>query len=135
MPTGPPSECADLSLRIKLPRDPGAAAVGRRWLATFLSARGWGSDRQGTGLQDALLLTSELITNAITHGVGDEIALALGYQEDAVCVAVENRTHGAAFFGMRGTESRGLELMSRLADCWGIEVAQRTRVWFSLGLN
>ncbi|MBT8216971.1 MAG: ATP-binding protein [Acidimicrobiia bacterium] len=120
---------------MKLPREPGAAASGRHRLAKFLGARGWGKPGEATPVDDAILLTNELITNAIKHGDG-HISLTIEYDEpDRLCVAVEDE--GSFPLARRGFDAgsirvRGLGLVARVADRWGIESGPTTRVWFEL---
>ncbi|MBT8202347.1 MAG: ATP-binding protein [Acidimicrobiia bacterium] len=120
---------------MKLPREPGAAASGRHRLAKFLGARGWGKPGEATPVDDAILMTNELITNAIKHGEG-AISLTINYDEpDRLSVTVEDE--GIFPLAPRGFDGntikvRGLGLVARLADRWGIESGPTTRVWFEL---
>lgn len=124
--------------RMRLPRDPGAAASGRHRLAKFLGARGWGKPGEATPLDDAILMANELITNAVKHGAGG-ISLSIEYDEsEKLMVAVEDE--GVFPMARRGFDSgtirvRGLGLVARLADRWGIESGPTTRVWFELALS
>ena len=123
---------------MRLPRDPGAAASGRHRLAKFLGARGWGKPGEATPVDDAILMANELISNAIKHGAGD-ISLTIEYDKsDKLTVAVEDE--GVFPLARRGFDSgsirvRGLGLVARLADRWGIESGPTTRVWFELALS
>lgn len=123
---------------MRLPRDPGAAASGRHRLAKFLGARGWGKPGEATPLDDAILMANELITNAVKHGAGG-ISLSIEYDEsEKLMVAVEDE--GVFPMARRGFDSgtirvRGLGLVARLADRWGIESGPTTRVWFELALS
>lgn len=123
---------------MRLPRDPGAAASGRHRLVKFLGARGWGKPGEATPVDDAILMANELITNAVKHGAGG-ISMSVEYDEpDKLIVAVEDE--GVFPLARRGFDSgtirvRGLGLVARLADRWGIESGPTTRVWFELALS
>ena len=123
---------------MKLPRDPGAAASGRHRLAKFLGARGWGQPGEVTHVDDAILMTNELITNAVKHGKG-EISLTVAYDEpDTLAVTVEDEgvfPLARSGFDATNIRVRGLGLVARLADQWGIESGSTTRVWFELALS
>jgi anti-sigma regulatory factor (Ser/Thr protein kinase) len=87
----------------------------------------------------AMLLTSELVTNALKHGVGDiELVIRL---EDRLRVEVYDqapdlpRRLGSAPLADLG---RGLMLVERLSSRWGAERVGgfgEKRVWFELALS
>ena len=84
-------------------------------------------------LDDALLIASELVTNAATHGVG-EVSLHLRVsgsllrievQDEQVDVLPETRAPGETEPG-----GRGLHLVEALSSNWGWEVyAQTKTIW------
>lgn len=92
-------------------------------------------------LEDARLLLSELLTNAVRHaglGVADEIVVKMCVDEDGLLVEVTDpgrgfqpagRAEGAPLH--RGW---GLHLLERLSDDWGVERARGggSRVWFRM---
>jgi anti-sigma regulatory factor (Ser/Thr protein kinase) len=89
-------------------------------------------------LETALLITSELVTNAVIHGVG-EIHIAVSCDDsrlkvavtDSGALAVEPPNAKDAF----AETGRGLTLVSFLADAWGVETVaghQGKTVWFRL---
>lgn len=96
-----------------------AAAVGeaRRQLRGALCGRGIDSQH----VQDALLVTSELVTNAIRHGScqGDrvEVEFQLVQHRFSLCVrdAGRGRMPHARAPGTECTTGRGLAIVSRLA--------------------
>lgn len=83
--------------------------------------------------QDAQLVATELITNAIVHG-GGAPSLELELEEGAVTIAV--RDGSAALPEPRqATETeaggRGLAIVAALAESWGVELPAGggKRVW------
>lgn len=91
------------------------------------------------GLADLELIISEVVTNAVRHGGGGEILLAMTPRDGLLCVQV---TDGGAGFvpvprAMASDEMGGfgLFLVERLTRRWGMtREAGRTRVWFELDL-
>ena len=79
------------------------------------------------------LLTSEVVTNAITHAADHgEIHIAAAFAPGYARIEVLDRgpgfdpdvRHGAAGFGLR--------LLDKLATRWGVERASGTLVWFEV---
>jgi anti-sigma regulatory factor (Ser/Thr protein kinase) len=128
--------------------EPAAAAAARRFVRDTL--RLWEltgrSALQDALVDDAVLLTSELVTNAVLHA-GTPVQVTcrlLGDQPDgAVEIAVLDRRpaqlhpdlpHTAAEAAER-TNGRGLQLPSMLASAWGVTYARAAKaVWFRMGL-
>lgn len=100
---------------------PGADAVprARRFTATSLS------DLPAPLREDAELLVSELVTNAVLHTSG-EVTLRLARLEDGVRIEVED-AEPAPPVRLRENESamtgRGLMLVATLSSAWGVEPA------------
>jgi anti-sigma regulatory factor (Ser/Thr protein kinase) len=128
--------------------EPAAAAAARRFVRDTL--RSWEltgrSDDHDTLVDDAVLLTSELVTNAVLHaGTPVQVTCRLiGDEPDAaVEIAVLDRhpaqlhpslPHTPAEAGER-TNGRGLQLPSELASAWGVTYCRAAKaVWFRLGL-
>jgi anti-sigma regulatory factor (Ser/Thr protein kinase) len=91
-------------------------------------------------LDDLRLMVSELVTNCIRHGrlePRDRIEVFIDPTEDRVRVEVVNP--GAGFRppgsppSLYQTSGWGLFLVSRLADRWGVEGRDGTRVWLEVG--
>lgn len=89
-------------------------------------------------LEDAKLLTSELVTNAIRHGPRDPdavVSLRVRLQDGIVHIEVTDAGHG---FSPPPADRRsdiggwGLVLVERVAQRWGIENGSPTTVWFEL---
>ena len=90
-------------------------------------------------LDDARLLVSELVTNAIRHAqLTREAPIRLIVEESAggLCVEVSDPGRG---FDWTGRERRadeaggwGLYLVDALADRWGVDRNGHTTVWFEV---
>jgi hypothetical protein len=140
---------------------PAAAAAARRFVRDTLrsweltedrGAPGGRNERAGRVQQDALvddavLLTSELVTNAVLHaGTPVQVTCRLlgDLSDGAVEIAVldrcpvqlrPDRPHTAAEAAER-TNGRGLQLPSELASAWGVTYARAAKaVWFRLDLT
>src|SRR6202034_1990356 len=136
---------------------PAAAAAARRFVRDTLRSWELAGDRGSPGgraewterdalVDDAVLLTSELVTNAVLHA-GTPVQVTgrlLGDLSDgAVEIAVldrrpaqlrPDRPHTAAEAAER-TNGRGLQLPSELATAWGVTYARAAKaVWFRLNL-
>jgi anti-sigma regulatory factor (Ser/Thr protein kinase) len=127
---------------------PAAASAARRFVRDTL--RSWEltgrSEDQDALVDDAVLLTSELVTNAVLHAgtpvqvtcrlVGDEL-------DGAVEIAVLDRRLAqlrldvpqATAEAAERTNGRGLQLPSQLASAWGVTYARAAKaVWFRISL-
>lgn len=86
-------------------------------------------------LDAAVLLTSEVVTNALVHGQG-EVRLAVGADEVVVRVEVGDDEPAGPAPRSAGTEAehgRGMAIVSHLASDWGVrEAAPGKTVWFEL---
>jgi anti-sigma regulatory factor (Ser/Thr protein kinase) len=118
---------------VDLARDPDSAAEARRALgevSDHLSPR---------RLEDARLLVSELVTNAIRHaGLEDDdvIRLVVVTGERALRIEVCDPGQGFELAEPEPDPARpsgwGLYLVRELSDRWGVERTEETRVWFEL---
>ena len=119
-----------MNVEVDLACDPDSAAEARRTLGEF--AGELSPDR----LEDARLLVSELVTNAVRHaGLGDDQAIHGNAGQGPPAVS---RVPGRGFDLTEpepdpGRPSGwGLYLVSELSDRWGIDRSRDTRVWFEL---
>jgi anti-sigma regulatory factor (Ser/Thr protein kinase) len=114
-----------------LPKAAVAAALARRALDR-LSGQ---VDEQR--LDDARLLVSELVANAVEH-VDQQGMIELRVDNDAERLRVEVLDPGDGFTadGHRPVDQAesgwGLHFVSRIADRWAAETGERGRVWFEL---
>ena len=108
---------------VLLPWAPASVAVARQRLAADLSAAGIFDAAVG----DAVLVVSELLSNAIRHarplpGANVQVAWALG--NDAIEVAVSDggaaTTPERAHASLSALGGRGLDIVEYLARRWGV---------------
>ncbi len=116
-------------LRLELPRDPDAPAAARHALDRLPPSID--SDRRA----DARLLVSELVTNSVLHGRGEEVAVLADADERGTlrCEVIDD---GAGFEPVARPVGQaiggwGLHLVDQLATDWGV-YASSTHVWFEL---
>lgn len=88
-------------------------------------------------LDEALLLTTELVTNALVHG-GTEVELDVEVVDFTLKVQVSDRGDGRVLLGASPSEEReggrGIYLVDALATAWGTRHSQDGKtVWFELG--
>jgi serine phosphatase RsbU (regulator of sigma subunit)/anti-sigma regulatory factor (Ser/Thr protein kinase) len=124
--------------------EPAAAAAARRFVRDTL--RTWQvagrSASQDELVDDAVLLTSELVTNAVVHA-GTPVQVTCRLAAGAVEVVVLDRhpvqlipdPQLAEITEAERTSGRGLMLPSELASSWGVTYARTAKaVWFRLGV-
>lgn len=93
-------------------------------------------------LEDATLLVSELVSNAVRHapraGV-PEIELTLKLDPERVRVVVSDPGAGFVLEPRLPTASEssgwGLYLVDRIADRWGVITKDRSEVWFEIDVG
>lgn len=111
----------------------GPREVGRARRVMVRALHRWGID--GQHADTVLLLTSELVTNAIRHGSAP-VQVRAGVSRRALRVEVHDRTPGEVtprHAGPEDIDGRGLQLVASLADRWGTRGSGRgKRVWFEL---
>ena len=87
---------------------------------------------------DALLLTSELVTNAVIHG-RSEVCVEVREEGGVVRIAVldeNSRRPVAVVEDPDALDGRGLALVEAVADRWGVEQRPMGKaVWFELLLS
>jgi anti-sigma regulatory factor (Ser/Thr protein kinase) len=111
---------------VTLPRDHGAPGQARALLREH--ANGLDRDR----LDTAVLLISELVTNAVLHGTG-EIRLTIDIAGTDARFSVCDEGGGTPVVRPEpGPDGGwGLRLVGQLASRWGVHEG-RTQVWFEL---
>ena len=122
-----------MRFEVDLARDPDSPAEARRALgevSDHLSPR---------RLEDAQLLVSELVTNAIRHaGLHDDdrIKLVVVAGDRALRIEVCDPGRGFELTEPNPDPTRpsgwGLYLVRELSDRWGVDRSIQTRVWFEL---
>jgi anti-sigma regulatory factor (Ser/Thr protein kinase) len=112
---------------VQLPRASGAPHQARQHVRGLVPAE---------RVDDAILLVSELVTNAVKYGPEDEaIRLIIGHDGRRTRFTVHDLGLGP-LPEMRPEDDpapggHGLRLVDTLADRWGVERGS-TRVWFEL---
>jgi anti-sigma regulatory factor (Ser/Thr protein kinase) len=116
-----------------LPADFIALAEARRHIREELEA-----SLESSKVLDAELLTTELVANAIKHVEADgaEIGLDIAVSPGTVHVRVEDQGRGLATMETRprpeAAGGRGLVLVDRISDRWGVHAGTPHSVWFEL---
>ncbi|WP_330336275.1 ATP-binding protein [Streptomyces sp. NBC_00557] len=109
------------SAAFDLPARPAAVGTARRVVRDLLTA--W--DVPEGARDDAVLVTSELVTNALVHAAGTRIACRLRRTADRLRIEVEDQAGGPVLPAVRhpGPEDqhgRGLFLVDTLSRDWGV---------------
>ena len=123
-------------LELYLPADESAIAQARRAVDRVDGLSGYPDAHFAVRV-----LVSELFTNGIKYGArGGRIRLALEIQPECVHVEIGDRGRGfdadaVATPDDDATSGRGLVLLDRLAERWGVERGGENRVWFDLALH
>lgn len=85
----------------------------------------------GSRFDDILLILSELVTNSVRHATDtDEVLVSIRATEDNVRLEVTDR--GQGFAPSSPTRGKGLHIVDRLADRWGVSVDDACTVWVEL---
>lgn len=105
------------------------AEIGRARRAVTASLRSWGASPE-PGL---LLVVSELMTNAVSHGRG-HVHVTVSLDDKRVRIEVHDQGAGLPAFrdpevAGTGVGGFGLHLVDALSDDWGIDKDGGTRVW------
>jgi anti-sigma regulatory factor (Ser/Thr protein kinase) len=114
-----------------------ATRAARSYVVDVLT--GWGVP--GDYVDTARLLTSELVTNAITHGSPRGTVFTLAVRSFSCCLSVEvvDGSQGVPIVRIPANDAqtgRGLLLVARLADSWGYFFdGGRKHVWFHLSVT
>jgi anti-sigma regulatory factor (Ser/Thr protein kinase) len=117
------------AITARLPRSPDSVRIARRLVQTH--AAGLAARRR----EDAGLLVSELVTNALVHGRG-AIALRIDRGFDHLRIEVADEGDRTIALnpapGVRG--GWGLRVVDRFAASWGVQQGSN-RVWFRVDLD
>ncbi|MET0973182.1 MAG: ATP-binding protein [Thermoleophilaceae bacterium] len=123
----------DARVRFAIPGGPHAPECARMRLQSHVTWLPEDAHKQ------LLLLTSELVTNAVRHGgsqESDRIGMAVWATDDGVGVEVTDAgpgfTPGHREGDVEDPGGWGLVLVESMSDRWGVVRDQRTHVWFEL---
>ncbi|GAA1941402.1 ATP-binding protein [Amycolatopsis minnesotensis] len=106
-------------LSVTLEPGPAGAATSRRAVRTRLAELGVAGEQA----DDILLVTSELVTNAIEHGSG-AVRLELGHDDRGLELRVYDNNSRPPVLRVGDSlaaRSRGLRLVETLSTAWGSE--------------
>ena len=112
----------------RLPHEPSSAGLAREKLR--ISLDGWGTPER---VEDAMLLVTELIANAVIHG-SPEIRMDVDVEDSLLLVRVTDGSPVLPRVPDAGGPGRGLGIVATLSDRWGVEPLPEGRdgktVWF-----
>ena len=118
MNTMAPARAAELhAYRVRLTTGPAAAGEARGQVRATICA--WNVP---VGTDVAVLLTSELVTNAIKHGAGGPVRLGIQCTRDQLRVEVHDTSPSLPVLmdtAVDATDGRGLVLVAALSAKWG----------------
>lgn len=126
-----------------LPTAPISAPIARKWLEDLLAVWIAEKDLQDSPIvqdraETAVLLLTELVTNALRHGE-DTIRVRASVRGSNLRLAVRDTSHRmptVQSLDPTETSGRGLRLVDALSDDWGVKAHQRGKtVWFDLDLT
>jgi anti-sigma regulatory factor (Ser/Thr protein kinase) len=118
--------------QVRLPRAPESVRAARQLVRRVLG------DVDDDTRDTAVLLMSEVATNAFLHGSGAEIGITITRQDQEYVVAVADASPvspRARHASIDAATGRGLALLTDLATRWGIDDAPppfRKTVWFTV---
>jgi anti-sigma regulatory factor (Ser/Thr protein kinase) len=122
-------QSADLAVR--LPATSDSARLARHLVRDLLARSG-----RAQGLvQDAELVTHELVMNGVVHGRGDragEIGVRCSVSVDAVCICVDDSGSAGVVAvqppSMESSTGRGLALVDALCSAWTVDRSHGTSI-------
>jgi signal transduction histidine kinase len=121
------------SLELTVPADVTAPREARRQVSGFEAI-------PAELKPDAMLLVSELVSNAVRHGPHSQksirVRLTAGYGTLRVEVQDSGRTFQAGLgHQLDSPGGMGLRLLQELTERWGVETSPETMVWFEMNLT
>lgn len=124
--------CPTSTAAVDLPLDASAGPVARQ--AVLDACTGWGLV-EGEWVDDAALVVSELVGNAVRHG-GSGIVLQVDQDHGALRVSVSDSSEDLPQprdSGDYAEDGRGLMIVGALAESWGVEPRPSGKVvWANL---
>lgn len=124
--------------RFFVPHTAASAALVRQRLAAELTAAG----AADAVIDDAKIVVTELVANAIRHGtaLAGDVAVAWEFANGTVTIRITDgggtRHPTLVHAGPEQSSGRGLSIVDTLSSGWGVDEADgRTTVWASLPLT
>ncbi|MEW2077676.1 ATP-binding protein [Streptomyces sp. NPDC013433] len=118
---------------VPLPSRPESAATARR-LVQVVVLREWGLTAKTA--EDAVLLVSELVGNAVRHTGARVFGLRMRHRRGWIRIEVRDPSRGLPCLmpvQEMDTSGRGLFLVDKLADRWGVDLLPRGKTtWFEI---
>ncbi|MFG3658040.1 ATP-binding protein [Streptomyces sp. NPDC047706] len=118
---------------VALPSRPESAATARR-LAQVVVLRQWGLSARMT--EDAVLLVSELVGNAVRHTGARVFGLRMHRRRGWIRIEVRDPSRGLPCLmpvQELDVSGRGLYLVDKLSDRWGVDLLPRGKTtWFEM---
>ena len=112
------------------PRAPQSAGDARRWMRKLLGLLG------EDDLDNVVILVSELVTNAVTHTEerdSAKVSVNVTYNDAVLKVEVTDDGSGEWGIPQLGRDGgRGLAIVEKLSDLYGVTHSGDTTVWFEL---
>lgn len=122
---------------VRLPFVASTPGIARTRLAAFLTVHRASS----AVIDDALIVISEMIANAVSHGVPTSdgtVEISWSINDDLLELSVQDGGQGGTIkpvdFDEDSLSGRGLSIINRVADRWWVDMAQGTKVNAELGL-
>jgi len=116
---------------IRLPFARSTPSMARTKLAAFLTV----NRASNAVIDDALIVISEMIANAVSHGepaADGSIEISWSISDSLLELSVYDAGIGAALtpidFDEDSLSGRGLQIIARVADRWWVDMSQGTRV-------
>ena len=127
-------------MSLRLAAGPSSVPEGRNWVMQVIQHQEAGSDRHAASHRVVELLTSELLTNAVTHGPEDgTVVVRASRSRDEVRVEVRDESLELPIVQQVGPEAvsgRGVSFVDLLSSEWGVILdAGGKTVWFEVDLN
>jgi anti-sigma regulatory factor (Ser/Thr protein kinase) len=121
---------------VRLPNRPESARCARRLARTVLESH-W--SLSGQPVDDAVLLVSELVGNAVRHTGALVFGLRMMRRRGWIRVEVRDPSRGLpCLLPVHGldTSGRGLFLVDTLSDRWGVDLLPRGKTtWFEMRIT
>lgn len=125
-------ERLDVDAVLHLPAEPKSAPRARRFITEFCRV----AELPAEVCENAALLTSELVTNAVLHG-RTSATIEVHRPADTLRVSVRDDNPVLPPLGddppLSAESGRGLRIVSMLADRWGVEQLEGGKaIWFEV---